>query len=160
MQKITILCIGKLKEGYLRDACAEYAKRLSRYADFKIVELDEERLPESPSPAQIASTIRKEGERIISKIPQGATVVAMCIEGKQQSSEQLARTLQDYAVGGGSSVVFVIGGAWGLSDDVKSRASLRLSMSKMTFPHHLARVMLCEQIYRAYQINSGGKYHK
>ena len=160
MQKITVLCIGKLKESYLREACSEYVKRISRFADIKITELDEERMPESPSQAQIDAAIRKEGERLISKIPSGAAVVAMCIEGGQQSSEQLARTLQDYAVGGSSSVVFVIGGSWGLSDEVKRRAQLRLSMSKMTFPHQLARVMLCEQIYRAYQISSGGKYHK
>lgn len=160
MQKIIILCVGKLKENYLREACAEYAKRLGRYADFKITELDEERLPDDPSQAQINSTLRKEGERIIAKIPQGAKVISMCIEGAQKSSEQLAKTLSDFAVSGDSTVVFIIGGSWGLSDEVKNRSSVRLSMSKMTFPHQLARVMLCEQIYRAFQINSGGKYHK
>ncbi len=160
MLKVTIICVGKLKESYWREACAEYAKRMKRYADFSIIEVDEEKLPDNPSQAQINNTVRKEGERILSKLPKGAKVAAMCIEGKLYSSEQLADTFADTATEGTGHIAFMIGGSWGLSDAVKQTASVRLSMSKMTFPHQLARVMLCEQIYRAFQINSGGKYHK
>ena len=116
--------------------------------------------PDQPSKAQIANTLKKEGERLLAKVPGGALTVAMCIEGKQRSSEKLARELADMAVNGASSIAFVIGGSWGLSDEVKNMSFMRLSMSEMTFPHQLARVMLCEQIYRAFQINSNGKYHK
>ena len=113
-----------------------------------------------PSDAQILSTLEKEGRRILSKIPKGAKIISMCIEGKQKSSEKLAAELDRLAVDGCSSIAFIIGGSWGLSEEVKSASYLRMSMSDMTFPHQLARVMLCEQIYRAFQINSGGKYHK
>ncbi|MBR2176064.1 MAG: 23S rRNA (pseudouridine(1915)-N(3))-methyltransferase RlmH [Clostridia bacterium] len=160
MLKITILCVGKLKEKYWRDACAEYAKRMSRFADFSIIEVEEEKLPDSPSPAQISHTLLKEGERLLAKVPNGSVIAAMCIEGKQRSSEGLAELVEIAAVEGASGIAFVIGGSWGLSDEVKKVSKFRLSMSEMTFPHQLARVMLCEQIYRAFQINSGGKYHK
>lgn len=160
MQKIMILCVGKLKEAYLRDACAEYSKRMSRFAYFSIIETDEEKMPDNPSQAQIEAALRKEGERLLARIPSGARVVTMCIEGKMLSSEQLSAELDSAATGGAGTVVFVIGGSWGLSPEVKAASSLRLSMSRMTFPHQLARVMLCEQIYRAFQISTGGKYHK
>ena len=160
MEKIIIVCVGKLKEGYLRDACAEYSKRMKRFAAFSVIETEEEKLPDQPSKAQIANTLKKEGERLLAKVPGGALTVAMCIEGKQKSSEQLAELISSSAVNGYGTVVFIIGGSWGLSDEVKRAADIRLSMSEMTFPHQLARVMLCEQIYRAFQINSGGKYHK
>lgn len=160
MLNITIICVGKLKESYWREACAEYSKRLRSFCNFNIIEIDEERIAENPSQSQINTTITREGERIISKIPNNSKIVAMCIEGRQRTSKKLAEEISDIAVNGCSSIVFIIGGSWGLSDEVKSKSHIRLSMSEMTFPHQLARVMLCEQIYRAFQINTGGKYHK
>lgn len=160
MLRITVLCIGNLKERYWRDACAEYEKRLGAFCKLSVIELQEERLSDTPSAAQIAQTLDAEGKRILAKIPQGAAVAALCIEGKEMPSPALAATFEKYANEGKSDVVLVIGGSHGLSDAVKERANLRLSMSPMTFPHQLARVMLLEQIYRAFQISSGGKYHK
>lgn len=160
MLGITVVCIGTLKEAYFKSAVAEYSKRLHGLCKLEITELDEERLCDNPSDAQIEAVIKKEGERIMKKLPNTAKIVAMCIEGKQLSSEELASYFNDTAVSGTGSIVFVIGGSYGLSDDVKKRADLKLSMSKMTFPHQLARVMLTEQIYRAFKINQGGKYHK
>ena len=160
MLNVMIICVGKLKEKFWTDACKEYAKRLKGFCSFSIIEVDEEKLPDTPSPAQIQNTLEKEGQRIISKIPKNAKVISMCIEGKQKSSEKFAREISDLALNGASSIVFVIGGSWGLSQNVKNLSVMRLSMSEMTFPHQLARVMLCEQIYRAFQITSNGKYHK
>ena len=160
MQKITILCVGKLKEIFYTEAAAEYAKRLTRLCKLDIVELPEERLPEAPSPAQIAAALEKEAAAICSKLPSSAFIVALCVEGKLRSSEALARMLSDSASRGQSQVVFLIGGSFGLDPSLKALAAERLSMSPMTFPHHLARVMLLEQIYRAYQINAGTRYHK
>lgn len=160
MLNVTIACVGKLKESYLRDACAEYGKRLSAFCRLRVVEVEEERVPDKPSDAQIAAALEAEGKRLLAKIPAGAAVVALCIEGKEMSSPALAAYLEQLAVSGTSHVALVIGGSWGLSDEVKRSALLRLSMSPMTFPHQLARVMLLEQIYRAMQISSGGKYHK
>lgn len=160
MIKITIICVGKLKEKYWRDAIAEYSKRMSRYADFSIIEVDEEKLPDSPSPAQIENTLQKEGERILAKIPKGAKIAALCIEGKIYSSEKLAALLKQSMSYESGSIAFIIGGSWGLSDEVKKAADIRLSMSEMTFPHQLARVMLCEQIYRGCTIIAHAKYHK
>lgn len=160
MQKITILCVGKLKEKFYAEAVAEYAKRLSRYCKLEIMELPEERLPEDPSSAQIAAALEKEAANLRSKLPASAFVVALCVEGKLRSSEDLARMLADSAGRGQSQVVFLIGGSFGLDPSVKALAAERLSMSPMTFPHHLARVMLLEQVYRAYQINAGTRYHK
>ena len=157
---VKILCIGKLKEKYLKDACEEYAKRLSRYCKFNITELDEYKTSDNPTQSQIDAVIENEGEKIISKLPKNAKVVTLCIEGEQKSSEQLANYINNCAVKGFCDIVFVIGGSWGLSDKVKALSDLRLSMSKMTFPHQLARVMLCEQIYRSFNILNGGKYHK
>ncbi|MBQ2676543.1 MAG: 23S rRNA (pseudouridine(1915)-N(3))-methyltransferase RlmH [Clostridia bacterium] len=160
MLSINIVCVGNLKEAYFKDAVAEYAKRLKGFCKFTVTEIDEERLADNPSDAQISSVIKKEGERILKKIPAGSKVVAMCIEGKQLSSEELAQFFDTAAVSGVSNVTFIIGGSYGLWDQVKQRADVKLSMSKMTFPHQLARVMLSEQIYRAFKINQGGKYHK
>lgn len=160
MQHVTVLCVGKLKESYWRDAVAEYAKRLSAFCRFTVFEVDEERLPDAPSAAQIAHTLEEEGKRLLARIPRDALTVALCIEGKTVSSEMLSARLSSWALDGKSHIVFVIGGSFGLSDEVKNTAALRLSMSPMTFPHQLARVMLLEQIYRAFQIASGGKYHK
>ncbi len=160
MLTINILCIGNLKEKYWRDACAEYAKRLGGFCKFSITEIGESRLPKSYSDADIAKVIETEGARILEKIPSGSFTVAMCIEGRELSSPQLAAKLEQTAVSGKSRIDFVIGGSYGLSEAVKRRADLRLSMSPMTFPHQLARVMLCEQIYRAFSINADTKYHK
>ena len=160
MLNVMIICVGKLKEKFWTDACNEYAKRLKGFCSFSIIEVDEEKLPDTPSPAQIQNTLEKEGQRIISKIPKNAKVISMCIEGKQKSSEKFAKEISDLALNGASTFAFIIGGSWGLSDNVKKLSAIRLSMSEMTFPHQLARVMLCEQIYRAFQIISNGKYHK
>ena len=160
MQKVTILCVGKLKEKFYMDAAAEYAKRLSRYCKLELVELPEERLPEDPSPAQIEAALLKEATAIRAKLPSGAALVALCVEGELRSSEALARQMADWASQGVGQLVFLIGGSFGLHPSIKEAAKLRLSMSPMTFPHHLARVMVLEQIYRAYQINAGTRYHK
>ena len=156
MQKVTILCVGKLKEKFYADAVSEYSKRLSRFCKLDIVELNEERLPEDPSPAQIEAALSREADTIRAKLPPAAMAVALCVEGKQRSSEELARLMADSV----SHLVFLIGGSFRLHPSIKELAAVRLSMSPMTFPHHLARVMLLEQIYRAYQINAGTKYHK
>ncbi len=160
MYKITILCVGNLKEAYWRDACAEYQKRLRPFCRFTVTEVAEERLPDKASPAQIEALIEAEGRKLLAKLEPQSLSIALCIEGKEQSSEQLAASIERLAVGGEGDITFIIGGSWGLSDAVKAQARLRLSMSPMTFPHQLARVMLCEQIYRAMQILSGGQYHK
>lgn len=160
MIKVSIICVGSLKEKYLRDAVAEYSKRLKTLCDFNIIEISEERLSDSPSPAQISSALQKEGVQILKKVKSGSKIIAMCIEGKMISSPALAEMIDSCAVSGTSEIAFIIGGSFGLSDDVKNAADLRLSMSPMTFPHQLARVMLTEQIYRAFMISRGSKYHK
>ena len=160
MQKVTVLCVGKLKEKFYMDATSEYAKRLSRFCRLELVELPEERLPEDPSPAQIEAALLKESAAIRAKLPSGAALIALCVEGELRYSEALARQMAAWAGQGVSQLVFLIGGSFGLHPSIKGSAKLRLSMSPMTFPHHLARVMVLEQIYRAYQINAGTKYHK
>ena len=160
MQKVTILCVGKLKERFYAEAAAEYAKRLARYCRLEILELPEERLPESPSQAQIDAALEREAAAVRAKLPAGAMMITLCIEGRLRSSEELARQMAAWSSQGAGHLVFLIGGSFGLAPSLKAQAAERLSMSPMTFPHHLARVMLLEQIYRAYQINSGGKYHK
>lgn len=160
MQKVTILCVGKLKERFYAEAAAEYAKRLARYCRLEILELPEERLPESPSQAQIDAALEREAAAVRAKLPAGAMLITLCIEGRLRSSEELARQMAAWSSQGAGRLVFLIGGSFGLASSLKAQAAERLSMSPMTFPHHLARVMLLEQIYRAYQINAGGKYHK
>ena len=160
MQKVTIICTGKLKEKFYLDAAAEYAKRLSRFCTLTILELPEERLPESPSPAQIEAALAREADAVRAKLPAGCLLIAMCVEGQERSSEALARYLAEAAARGAGHIVFLIGSSYGMHPSLKQQADLRLSMSHMTFPHHLLRVMLLEQIYRAYQINAGSKYHK
>lgn len=160
MLKITLLTMGRLKESYLRAAAAEYEKRLSAFCVLKNEELEPARLPDKPSQAQIAAALEDEGKRILAKIPAGAEVFALCIEGKTLTSEELSGRLSAAPLQGHSHLVFVIGSSHGLSSAVKSRADLRLSMSPMTFPHQLARIMLLEQIYRGFQINQGSSYHK
>lgn len=158
MVTIQILCVGRLKEKYLQAACEEYSKRLGAFCRFSITEIQEERLPDAPSEAQIQTALQKEGAHLLS-LAQGA-IVSLCIEGSLLSSTQLASELERRAVDGCSAFTFLIGSSFGLSNAVKEKSLLRLSMSPMTFPHQLARVMLCEQIYRAFQINNNGKYHK
>ncbi|MBE6857066.1 MAG: 23S rRNA (pseudouridine(1915)-N(3))-methyltransferase RlmH [Ruminococcus sp.] len=158
MMNINLIVIGKLKEDYLRSACAEYIKRLGRYCSFELHELDECRLSDNPSEKEIASALKKEAEQI-QKFAKGY-IIPMCIEGKQLSSEELSAKISDAGVSGFSTVTFIIGSSFGLDESVKALGNYRLSMSKMTFPHQLARVMLLEQIYRAFQIASNGKYHK
>ena len=160
MQKVTILCVGKLKEKFYTEASAEYLKRLQRHCKCEIVELAEYRLPEDPSPAEIQKALATEAAAIREKLPKGGAVIAMCIEGKTCSSEELSRRMADFAVAGKTQLTFLIGGSVGLDAELKAQADWRLSMSPMTFPHHMARVMLLEQIYRAYQIQQGTRYHK
>ena len=157
MLSIALVCVGKMRETYYISAFAEYAKRLGAYCRFDLVELPEQRLP---SQKEIHAALEKEALAIRARIPKGAAVIAMCVEGKLLSSEALARQLAGYAAGGTSKVCFLVGGSFGLDEGLKREASLRLSMSPMTFPHHLARVMLAEQIYRACTINAGTQYHK
>lgn len=160
MLNITIIAIGKLKEQYLRDASAEYQKRLSASCKLNIIELTPEKLSDNPSAKEIENALNNEAKKIIEKIPKGAKVYSMCIEGKQRTSEELSREIDNLALEGASNIVFIIGGSFGLSDEVKMLSAYRLSMSKMTFPHQIARIMLLEQIYRAMQISIGTKYHK
>ena len=160
MQRVTVLCVGKLKEKFYIDAAAEYVKRLQRHCKLELIELPEQRLPDDPSPAEIQKALRAEGDAIREKLPKGGAVIALCIEGKPCSSQELSRRMADFAVQGKTPLTFLIGGSVGLDEDLKRRADWRLSMSPMTFPHHMARIMLLEQIYRAYQIADGTKYHK
>ena len=138
----------------------EYTKRLKGYCKLTLVELPEVKLSQDPSPGEIAAALDKEGEAIRAKIPQGASVVAMCVEGKMRSSEELAQMVSTWSMNSAKHLVFVIGGSYGLHPSIKAEAWARLSMSPMTFPHHLARVMVLEQIYRAFKINEGSSYHK
>lgn len=161
MLKINIICIGKIKEKYFTDAINEYAKRLSAFCKFSIVELSEERIKNnSPNASEIQEVIIAEGKRILQKISVTDYVVSMCIEGKLITSEELSKMLDNTALSGKSTIDFIIGGSYGLSDEVKSRSNFKLSMSKMTFPHQMARMILSEQIYRAFEISTNGKYHK
>ena len=160
MQRVTVLCVGKLKEKFYIDAAAEYVKRLQRHCKLELIELPEQRLPDDPSPAEIQKALRAEGDAIREKLPKGGAVIALCIEGRPCSSEELSRRMAEFGVQGKTQLTFLIGGSVGLDEDLKRQADWRLSMSPMTFPHHMARIMLLEQIYRAYQIADGTKYHK
>ncbi len=160
MQKIQLITVGGLKEAYLRQAAAEYQKRLAPLCALETLEIREARLPADPSPAEIARALEAEGRDILRAVPPGNLLVALCIEGRQMPSERFAAWLQKAAVEGARGVSFVIGGSFGLAPAVKTAAALRLSVSEMTFPHQLFRVMLLEQLYRAYSILAGAKYHK
>lgn len=160
MQRVTVLCVGKLKEKFYLEAAAEYVKRLQRFCKLELVELPESRLPESPSPAEVQRALATEAVAIRERLPKGGAVIALCIEGKPCSSVELSRRMEELAVAGKTQLTFLIGGSVGLDEGLKRQADWRLSMSPMTFPHHLARIMLLEQIYRAYQISAGTKYHK
>jgi 23S rRNA (pseudouridine1915-N3)-methyltransferase len=159
MIKITIIALGKLKEKYLREASAEYEKRLSRYCKLDIIELEPVRLNEKPSQSEIDLALQKESEMIIKKIPAGSQVYSLCVEGKQFSSEDFAKRNGSIFSQGGS-LTFIIGSSYGLDTKVKNLSDVRLSLSEMTFPHQLFRVMLLEQIYRSFKISEGSTYHK
>ena len=157
---IEIICVGKLKDRFFEEASAEYCKRIGAFGKINITEIPAARLPDEPNEAQITAALNTEAEAILKKIPKNCAVYPLCIEGKALSSEQLAAELKKVSVGGVSTAAFIIGGSYGLAETVKSRGTLRLSMSPMTFPHRLARIMLLEQIYRAFTINEGRTYHK
>ena len=157
---IDILAVGKIKEKYLNEGIGEYSKRLSRYCSLNIIEVDDEKAPENLSDKEMEMIKAKEGEKLMSKIPSGAFVVALAIEGKQLSSEALSEKISDIMVDGNSHIVFVIGGSLGLSGEILKRANLKLSFSKMTFPHQLMRMILLEQIYRFFRIMRNEPYHK
>ena len=160
MFEITLIAMGKLKEKFYLSAAAEYEKRLQGYSQFKILELPETRLPDNPSPAEISAGLEKEADLILSRIPKGAWFCTLTPEGKMLSSEALADKLKDVKNSGKSSACFLIGSSFGIAQRVKDRADFKLSMSPMTFPHHLARIMVLEQLYRAEAIQAGSKYHK
>ena len=155
MKKVTLIALGRLKEPYLRESVDEYQKRLSRFCDLQIRELTPAKLPDQPNEAQINIALETEAEQILKQIPKQTHVVALCIEGKSLTSEAFSLELGNFG-----HTTFIIGSSYGLSERVKQRADLRLSMSNMTFPHQLARVLLLEQIYRGFQIMEGGAYHK
>lgn len=157
---ISIVTVGKLKEKYLKLGIEEYVKRLSAYARVEVIEVADEKAPEELSELEMVQVKQKEGERILAKISQDAHVIALAIDGKMKSSEELADTLDKLATYGNSKIAFIIGGSLGLSDEVLKRANEHLSFSKMTFPHQLMRLILVEQIYRAFRINRGEPYHK
>lgn len=157
---ISIVTVGKLKEKYLKQGIDEYLKRLTAYAKVEVIEVADEKAPEELSTLEMEQVKQKEGERILAKISQDAYVIALAINGKMESSEQLADSLDKLATYGRSKIAFVIGGSLGLSDEVVKRADEQLSFSKMTFPHQLMRLILVEQIYRSFRINRGEPYHK
>lgn len=160
MFEITLIAIGKLKEKFYLSAAAEYEKRMKGYCQFKILELPETRLPDNPSPAEISAGLEKEADLIHTKIPKGAWFCTLTPEGKLLSSEALADKLKDVKNSGKSSACFLIGSSFGIAQRIKDKADFKLSMSPMTFPHHLARIMVLEQLYRAESIQAGSKYHK
>jgi 23S rRNA (pseudouridine1915-N3)-methyltransferase len=160
MLDVTLICVGKMKEKFYIDAAAEYIKRLGASCRITVTELAEIKKSQTPSEKEIDAALLRESEAIKAAIPKGSAVIAMCIEGKQLSSEELSDSIAGFAGAGVSKLCFIIGSSDGLHDSIKSMASLKLSMSRMTFPHHLARVMLLEQLYRAFSIQNGGKYHK
>lgn len=160
MFDIMLIAMGKLKEPFYLSAAAEYAKRLGGYCKFTLLELPEVRLPENPSPAEISAGLEKEADLIFARIPKSAWFCVFTPEGKALSSEEFARTLKNVKTSGKSSACFLIGSSFGMAPRVKQRADFRLSMGSMTFPHHLARIMVLEQLYRAETIQAGSKYHK
>lgn len=160
MLTVKLICVGRLKEKFYIDACNEYHKRLSAYCRFELVELAESRLSETPGEKEITAALEREAAEILKAIPAGSFLVPLCIEGKTMPSEGMARLIAERENSGRPKLCFVIGSSYGLSPLVKNRADFRLSMSPMTFPHHLARVMLLEQIYRGFKINEGSRYHK
>lgn len=161
MLKITVLCVGNLKEKYLKDAVCEYLKRLDKYCNVEVVEVEEHKLTKNNLyPSDISICLDKEADKIISKIPKNSYIISLCIEGSMYSSEGFCKLISEKMIDGAGSMCFIIGGSWGLSNKIKNLSDVKLSMSKMTFPHQLTRVILCEQLYRVFQILNCGKYHK
>jgi 23S rRNA (pseudouridine1915-N3)-methyltransferase len=160
MLAVKLICVGKMRERFYIDAFAEYRKRLQPLCKLEVAEPQEQRLSDAPSEAEIAAALEKEGQEILRAIPPDAYVVALCVEGKQMPSEGMAQLIRERENSGKPKLCFLIGGSCGLAESVKARADRRLSMSQMTFPHHLARVMLIEQLYRGFKINEGSRYHK
>ena len=159
MLSVKLICVGKLKERFYIDAFEEYRKRLGAYCRLELAEIAEQRLNERPSPAEIDGALEKEGREILKAIPADAYMTALCVEGKQLPSEGIAELIAQRENSGKPKLCFLIGGSFGLHESVKQRSDLRLSMSKMTFPHHLARIMLAEQLYRGFKIREGSRYH-
>lgn len=160
MMNVQLIVLGKLKEKYMKDFSAEYEKRLSAFCKLTVTEIEPVRLSDSPSEKEIENALKKEADLIKGKILQNAFVFSMCIEGKELSSEELSRKIENIGVSGQNNIVFIIGSSFGLSEEIKAKSDIRLSMSPMTFPHKLSRIMLLEQIYRAFSISHGSKYHK
>ena len=160
MLYVKLICVGKMRERFYLDAFAEYRKRLQGHCRLELCEIGEQRLPDAPSEKEIAAALEKEAEEIVRAIPSDACAVALCVEGKQMPSEGMAALLAERESSGKPKLCFIVGGSCGLAESVKRRCDRRLSMSEMTFPHHLARVMLIEQIYRGFKINEGARYHK
>jgi len=160
MMSVYLICVGKLKEKFYLQASEEYLKRLGGYCRMTLLELPEEKLPQNPSQAQIDAALEKEAANIRAKIPANASLITLCVEGKPHSSEELASLVHKFEHSAAKHLVFVIGGSFGMAESLKKQAAVKLSMSPMTFPHHLARVMVLEQIYRAFKINEGSSYHK
>lgn len=158
--KIKIICVGKIKENFYKDAILEYSKRLSRYCILEVVEVEDEKTPDKASENECSLIKKKEGQRILSHIKDNEFIVTLEIEGKKLTSPGLAKKLEEITVLGNSTIDFIIGGSLGLSDEIKNKADLKLSFSDMTFPHQLMRVILLEQIYRAFKINNNEPYHK
>ena len=158
--KIKIICVGKIRENFYKDAVCEYSKRLSRFTKIEITELSDEKIPDNASDKENELVLKKEGELILNAIRNDEYVISLCVEGKKYSSPGLAKELSDIFSSGNSCIDLIIGGSLGLSNEVKNRSDLKLSFSDMTFPHQLMRVILLEQIYRAFKINNNEKYHK
>ncbi len=160
MFEITLIAMGRLKEKFYLSAAAEYEKRMKGFCQFHLIELPEVRLPENPSPAEISAALEKEADAILQKIPKGAWFCTLTPEGKLLSSDKLAAKMKEVKLSGKSSACFLIGSSFGMAPKLKEMADFKLSMSPMTFPHHLARVMVLEQLYRSEAIQAGSKYHK
>lgn len=160
MINVTVIALSKLKESYMREFSSEYEKRLSAFCRLNIIELNPERLSENPSESEIKTALKKETKLIKSKLLSSSYIFSLCIEGKQLGSAEFSQKLDSIALSGKSNIIFIIGSSFGLSEEIKQLSDFNFSMSKMTFPHQFARCMLLEQLYRAFQISSGGKYHK
>lgn len=160
MLAVKLICVGKMRERFYADAFSEYAKRLQGYCRFELCEIPEQRLSDNPSAGEISAALSREAAEIIKNVPGDAFLTALCVEGKQLPSEGMAKLIADRENSGKPKLCFIIGGSFGLHESVKKRADMKLSMSEMTFPHHLARIMLAEQIYRGFKINEGSRYHK
>lgn len=157
---INIIAVGKIKEKYIQEGIKEFSKRLSRYCNLKIIEVDDEKAPENLSEKEMEVVKQKEGQKILSKIPQNSFIISLEIQGREISSEDLSKKMEDVMVSGINDITFIIGGSLGLSDEVRGRSDFKLSFSKMTFPHQLMRLILLEQVYRAWRIMKNEPYHK